>query len=60
MIDGSLFDKLVSHLLCFSVPETVSCNRDKKEFIARAIRHNDHPFGGIQVRDRNNSSEILL
>ena len=47
MIDAALFDKLVRiHPVADS-----SCvpNVSIQESIARMVRHNDRPFGGIQV-----------
>lgn len=46
MIDGHLFDKLVSGFLCFAAVELINF----QEYVARAVRKNSAPFGGIQVR----------
>ena len=47
MLDGDLFDKLVGTTLIdlFNLLQVLT-----QEAIARGVRRNDRPFGGIQVR----------
>lgn len=47
MIDGVLFDKLVSPSLRWSSEHVL--NQLFQEYIARALRRDEAPFGGIQV-----------
>ena len=47
MIDGRFFDKLVSIYSCaFFQPVLMFASQ---EYIARQVRENSRPFGGIQV-----------
>jgi hypothetical protein len=48
MIDGTFFDKLVSGSSASGAQSLTS--RFWQEEIARIMRKNKHPFGGIQVR----------
>jgi hypothetical protein len=50
MIDGTLFDKLVRVLKMSGGPLR---SPDVQEEVARLMRKNDQPFGGIQVRDHS-------
>ena len=47
MIDALLFDKLVSAVLLASCRHPLSLA--SQEYIARQLRDQDKPFGGIQV-----------
>ena len=52
MIDGRLFDKLVScPSSTFRLPRRLMLTF--QEYIARTLRRNNYPFGGIQVGVRS-------
>jgi hypothetical protein len=46
MVDGKLFDKLVSPVILYLCRVALIVIQ---EFIGRALRRNQKPFGGIQV-----------